>query len=78
MLRELFSIGDNAVSKCVAVLGSARPAFGPAAFLRILAGSSGLGFTRCRSAKAADQLSDVDFVSTMRAFHPANLATNRL
>lgn len=45
--------------------------FRPAAKLCILA--CGLGL--CFGAYAAEQRTDINFVSTVRAFHPVNLAT---
>jgi len=76
-LRGFFcGLCDNIVRDLVRVLLAlaALLALGPAAELGVGASCAGLGL----GLRASEESANVDFVSTVRAFHPANLATYRL
>jgi hypothetical protein len=69
LLRKLFSLGNHAVSDDVSVPLPALPALGPSPELGVAPGGCGLAL----GADAPNKSADVNFVSTMRAFHAPNL-----
>ena len=73
MLRDLLSLGNNAVSDLVGVLSLS--AFRPAAELGVAASRERLGLRSGATAFRADQSAYVNFVSTVRAFHLPNNTT---
>ena len=76
MPRKFLSGGNDAMRNLVRV-GFALAAllsFRPAAELGVGASCAGFG----AGPGAAEERANVNFVSTVRAFHPANLATYRL
>jgi len=76
-LRNLLSLGNDAVRDLVRVRLSlaALLTFRPASQLGVGASCAGLGSRSGLATFRADQSAYVNFVSTVRAFHPANLAT---
>ena len=76
MPRNLLSFGNDAVRDLIGVRFTLASllALRPAAELGVGASCAGLGFRSGSAAFRADQSAYVNFVSTVRAFHPANLA----
>ena len=79
MPRKLLSLGNDAVRYLIGVdvlrdnSSWALLSLGPAPELCVCASCARLGFGARLATFCADQRSDINFVSTMRAFHPANL-----
>ena len=85
MPRSLLSHSDHAMRKLVGVHGAnlannfkaflpaSLLALWPSSKLGVSAGCFCFGSGRCLSTEMANQLADVYFVSTVRAFHSVNL-----